>query len=131
MIGAIETSAWRMGFPRQRGRASVSMTRPVTDSLPESRGSVPDWLPQNRSARAVETPTSHHGRSRFITSLRVPRFSRKIPRTADVMTELPDFFTPRIVMQVCVASRNDDGRPRGSAIFVIRSAIWFVRRSCT
>ena len=42
----------------------------------------------------------------------------------------PGFLTPRMVMQVCVASMMT-AAPLASSFSISRSAIWLVSRSCT
>ena len=65
-----------------------------------------------------------------IISARVGGWSRKPPRMELVMVMAPGLRTPRIVMQLWLASMIT-ATPRGFRCFMIRSAISSVIRSCT
>ena len=65
-----------------------------------------------------------------MNSLRVDWLVRKTPRMALVVMTLFGLRTPRMVMQVCVASRMMP-TPWASSSAMSRSAICSVMRSCT
>src|ERR1017187_4749178 len=60
-------------------------------------------------------------------SARVLMFLRNAPGSADVITEAPGFFTPRMVMQVCTASHTT-ATPSGLSSSLMISAIWLISR---
>src|SRR5574341_1468806 len=63
-------------------------------------------------------------------SMRVAALRRNCPRMAEVTITLPGFLMPRIVMHRWAASTTT-ATPWGRKAFIIVSAIWLVKRSCS